>query len=89
MCEALRELFAEELLEKEAAGREQGLEQGALLKLISQVRRKIQKNMSASEIADQLEEKPELIERICKAIEVNQAAADEAIVNLLQEGRNQ
>ena len=83
MCEALRELFAEELLEKEAAGREQGV----LLKLVSQVRRKIQKNMSALEIADQLEDKPELIEHICKAIKENPKNTDETIVNLLQEER--
>lgn len=35
MCEALRELFADELKEKE----EVGLERGALLMLISQVRK--------------------------------------------------
>lgn len=48
-------------------GEERGREQGADMKLISQVCRKLRKGKGAEEIADDLEEELEVIERICEA----------------------
>lgn len=44
MCDALRELFADELEERETIGLEKGLEQGKMAKLITQVMRKREKD---------------------------------------------
>ncbi|HJF93614.1 MAG TPA: 3-isopropylmalate dehydrogenase [Lachnoclostridium phocaeense] len=62
MCEALRELFADELQESKAQGKEQGEE----TKLISLVCKKIRKNKAVSVIAEELEEPEEKISLICE-----------------------
>ena len=62
MCEALRELFADELQESKAQGKEQGEE----TKLISLVCKKIRKNKAVSVIAEELEEPEEQISLICE-----------------------
>ena len=81
MCEALRELFADELRESEDAGAEK--------QIISVVCKKLEKNRGVSEISEALEEPEEKIRLICKA------AADYApdydvdkIYNKLREGES-
>ena len=66
MCEALRELFADELQESEERGKEKGKEQGEETKLISLVCKKIRKNKAVSVIAEELEEPEEKISLICE-----------------------
>lgn len=81
MCEALRELFADELQESEDAGAEK--------QIISVVCKKLEKNRGVSEISEALEEPEEKIRLICEA------AADYApdydvdkIYNKLREGES-
>ena len=52
-------------------GLKQGLKQGEMLMLISMVNKKIQKGKSIEEIAEDLEEDRETIEKIAKVIEEN------------------
>ena len=59
MCEALRELFADELQESEDAGAEK--------QIISVVCKKLEKNRGVSEISEALEEPEEKIRLICEA----------------------
>lgn len=63
MCEALRELFADELRET----RERGAAVGARKQIISVVCKKLSKNKGVSEIAEALEEPEEKIRLICEA----------------------
>ena len=53
MCEALRELFKEEL--------EEQLQKGEHLKLLAQIQKKILKGKTLAQIADELEETEETI----------------------------
>ena len=55
----------------EKAGIEQGLKQGEMLMLISMVNKKMQKGKGIEEIAEDLEEDRETIEKIVKVIEEN------------------
>ena len=64
MCDALRELFADELEERESIGLEKGLEQGKMAKLITQVMRKREKGQSASRIAEDLMEPADVVQRL-------------------------
>ena len=64
MCDALRELFADELEERETIGLEKGLEQGKMAKLITQVMRKREKGQSASRIAEDLMEPADVVQRL-------------------------
>ena len=52
-------------------GEKAGIEQGEMLMLISMVNKKIQKGKSIEEIAEDLEEDRETIEKIAKVIEEN------------------
>ncbi len=52
-------------------GMQQGIQQGGIAKLISLVNKKIQKGKSIEEIAEDLEEDKETIEKIAKAIKEN------------------
>lgn len=79
MCEALRELFADELKEKE----EVGLERGALLKLFSLTRKKIQKGLLVKEIAEILEEPEPLIRAIVQVMNKYPDGTDEDICGYL------
>ena len=65
MCEALRELFADDLRES----REEGRNEGVASKIIEQVIKKYQKGCTAEETADMLEEAPILVQQIYDAIE--------------------
>ena len=49
--------------------RQEGFEKGEEMKVITQVCRKLQKQKSPVQIAEELEEAPELIARICEAAE--------------------
>ncbi|MBT9775052.1 3-isopropylmalate dehydrogenase [Clostridium sp. MCC353] len=86
MCEALRELFADELAEREERGLERGLEngieRGTRLKLISIVRKKLEKGLSASEIAELLEEEEDAVHRIYSAIQEHAGCTDEEVYEL-------
>ena len=75
MCEALRELFADELLEC----KEKGMEQGAMLKLISLVRKKQQKGIPSAEIAELLEEDVEQVHKIYQIIQDHAEYTDEEV----------
>ena len=63
MCEALREIFAEELKESN----EQGKEIGENRKLIDQICKKLRKQKTVTQIAEDLEELPETIKPIAEA----------------------
>ena len=70
MCDALRELFADEFEAREEQGRKYGekigREEGAKLILFSQVCKKLIKEKSESEIADELEVDLALVRQICE-----------------------
>lgn len=85
MCEALRELFADELRESE----EKGLAAGAEKKLISQVCAKLKRKICVEEIAGALEEKIEVIHTICEVAADYAPDYDvEKIYDKLKEGEN-
>ncbi len=54
---------------------EEGIETGEVLKIIRQISKKLQKGKSISQIADEVEESQEMVERISRAIEA--AATDD------------
>lgn len=60
MCDALRELFADQFEEHENYGKEK--------LLISQVCKKLIKNKSIEQIADELEEEMDAIEKIVEKV---------------------
>ena len=57
-------------------GFENGTEKGDMLRLIQQIYRKIQKGKSPATIAEELEEELEIINKICKAIELSGTDSD-------------
>lgn len=66
-------------------GMKQGMTKGAEMKLISQVCRKLQKGKEPEEIAEDLEEDFEVVERICKVAGKDSAGYDaDAIYQALQ-----
>lgn len=72
MCEALNELFAEELKEADLRGRKEGREEGKHVgkeeKLKEQVQKKLAKNQSIERIADDLVENVEVIRKIVEEL---------------------
>lgn len=72
MCEALNELFAEELKEADLRGRKEGREEGKNVgkeeKLKEQVQKKLAKNQSIERIADDLVEDVEVIRMIVEEL---------------------
>lgn len=68
MCEALKELFADDLRESELKGRNAGKIEGAASKIVEQVIKKYKKGYSVEETAEMLEESPALIEQIYDVI---------------------
>ena len=68
MCEALRELFADDLRESREEGITEGKIEGAASKVIELVIKKYQKGYSAEETADILEEPASLIKQIYDVI---------------------
>ena len=69
-AEGLAEGLAEGRAEGLVEGRAEGLQQGLELKLIKQVQTKLKKGMQAEQIASELEEPLENVERICKAVDI-------------------
>jgi len=65
MCN-LSDLIEERGIEK---GIERGIEKGEWLNIIRQISKKLQKGKSLSQIADEVEESQEMVERISRAIE--------------------
>ena len=62
MCKEIQDMQDEARI----IGREEGREEGGLLKLISQVCRKMQKGKNADIIAEELEEELNMVETICR-----------------------
>ena len=65
-------------------GLEQGLAQGEELKLIQLVHRKLQKNKTPKEIAEDLEETIENITQICNAIQLCKSEDPKEIYQILK-----
>ena len=92
MCDALRELFADELEKREErgiergieCGIEQGREQGILLNLVSLVRKKQKKGMAVEEIAEILEADLQLVQKMYHVLELHPEHTDTEIVELLK-----
>lgn len=64
VCDALKELYAEELKEREDIGLENGFKKGESIKLITQVMNKMRKGQTASDIAEDLLEPLETVSGI-------------------------
>lgn len=89
MCEALKELFADDLRESELKGRNAGKIEGAASKIVEQVIKKYKKGYSVEETAEMLEESPTLIEQIYDVI--GQCAPDcsvETIYKAIEDKKN-
>ena len=75
MCEALRELFADDLRESKEEGimegRNVGKREGEASKVIEIVIKKYKKGCSVKETADMLEENPSVIEQIYDILRQN------------------
>lgn len=69
--------------DERAEGIAEGEKKGRTLKLIGQIRKKIQKNNSVEEIADMLEEEPAFISPIYDLIQMHPDWDDEKISNEL------
>ena len=67
-------------------GRREGIEQGASLTIIRQIQRKLAKGCDAEQIADALEEEPDVIEEIIASInEAGEGADAESVYRLMLE----
>lgn len=65
-------------------GREEGKAEGEILKLLSQIRKKINKGCSPSDIADALEESEEFIHRILDLMQKYPEWTDEQLADFLK-----
>lgn len=79
MCDALRELFLKAYADELEKEKKKVMEQGALIKLISQVRRKQQKGVPSALTAEILEEDEGLIESIYQYLAQDSQRKDEEI----------
>ena len=61
MCEALKEIMKDEFEALKQKTLQEGLQQGAELKLIEQIQKKIKKGKTLAQIANELEETEETI----------------------------
>lgn len=68
MCDALRELMEPEFTEMKEQVMAEGLAAGREVQLITQISKKLQKGKNISTIAEELEEEPKVVERICEAV---------------------
>lgn len=88
MCNALRELFAEEIeegrqrgkAEGKIEGKIEGKEEGHCLAFIEILRRKVENGKSLEESAEALEERPEDIEKLYRLIENQGPDADAELI---------
>lgn len=62
----------------------EGLKEGAQLKLIGQVQKKLQRGLSEKEIAEALEEPEETIAGICRLIKLHPSAQKEELLKILK-----
>ena len=86
MCEALKELFADDFKESELKGRNAGRTEGAASKIIEKVIKKHQKGYTAEATADMLEEPVSRIRQIYDVIEKSSPDYDaETIYKQLRE----
>lgn len=83
MCEALKELFADDLRESELKGRNAGKIEGAASKIVEQVIKKYKKGYSVEETAEMLEESPNLVGQIYDVI--GQCAPDCSVETIYKE----
>ena len=71
--------MAEGMAEGKAQGMAEGMAQGDFLRLISQIRKKFEKRLSAEAAADMLEENPELVKAIMDLLNTYPELDNEAI----------
>lgn len=64
MCDALNELFAEELKEADDKGREKGVNEGREQLLREQIAKKREKGKNVSEIAEELETDEQTVRKL-------------------------
>ena len=89
MCEALRELMADDLKNAEKQGIEQGIEQGADKHIVEQVCKKLIKGKTISTIAEELEETESTIKDIVSCAEKHAPEYDiEAVYAEYREKKN-
>ena len=69
--------------DERAEGKAEGEASGELRKVISQIRKKVSRDMSAKDIADMLEEDMDLVVRICDTLKKHPDWDDEKIRELL------
>ena len=70
---------AQGMAEGKAQGMAEGMAQGDFLRLISQIRKKFEKRLSAEAAADMLEENPELVKAIMDLLNTYPELDNEAI----------
>ena len=80
MCEALRELFADEIEEGRQKGKLEGKAEGQCLAFIEILRRKVENGKTLEESAEALEEKPEDIEKLYRLIKNQGPDADAELI---------
>lgn len=64
-------------------GREEGRKDGELLKLIGQIKKKVEKEKTAAEISEALEEEIEIVEVLCRLVKDNPEKENEEILKQL------
>lgn len=82
MCDALRELFAEELQDSRAEGKTEGRTEGRAEEKIGLIIKKYKKGCTPEETADMLEETAELIQQIYDVLD--QCAPDYNVQEIYQ-----
>ena len=71
-----------------AEGMEQGRAEGEWKKLISQVQKKLEKGMTTDAIADILEEKPALIEKVIEVLQEHSEDPEEELLAIVMNNVN-
>ena len=66
-------------------GRREGQLEGELLKLVSQIRKKMLRGCQEEQIADLLEEDIQTVEKICRTVSAHPEEDDQGICQLLME----
>lgn len=78
----LGEMLVEDGMQK---GRREGRLEGELLKLVSQIRKKMLRGCQEEQIADLLEEDIQTVEKICRTVSAHPEKDDQGICQLLME----
>ena len=66
-------------------GRREGLEEGEVLKLISQIKKKYLKGKTLAEIADDLEESADDLEEIYNVVKANSQDSDDVLLKRIRQ----